>query len=854
MTTGSSEFQPAAAGVDAPADGGGTPSPLATSTTTANASDAVAATENAGGKPYPQERRSKSRRESHRHPRKSGTDGGDEQNHHHQHHHHSGGDGKEDHIENSGELTLPTRGGEETRKSSSSARPNYSKSGSSRRSSRRHQHTKEEGNPNTDVFLPLKDATDGEDAETKPRSRSRTRHKSRSDDNNNSGELKLPSNDGNTSGGDERTRRRSRSGSSRHRRTVGEEDEATPATTMVPLKDKSGGGGDNEDSRRRNRSHTRHRSRSRPPVDNDDGHEADRSGELGDRHSGRRRSRRDSRRRSSPHGTRKRSSSKRRKDSNNKRKSKSRKSKRQRAKDFISSSASLFSRSARSATSREKRRTAPMTAPAPLFGGVPDEYYTDDDTIASNQKQDDKQRTRDAMAPAPKPSCWVQAWQKRWFRVVLALVGIGLAILITYLVMKFTGLGMEDESTDNETQGNNGGKDIQSIPISPSPTPALTEAASLVPTAEVTPLYKYPPPNDAICRAFITGRPSGLIPGDVGFLGPGSITLDFDFNFDVVLSRMTSAQEEKWLEDFQDQIMVSLLPLLVGCLEDSTSNRRLKLDALPSLLRRSEGKSDMTLVQSTTTGHSRELQDSNQSEIRYVIQNAKVIDTVASKSPCPNNPRQNPADDPSCYLVTVIMELSLRGEERIFPVLSLLANILGEFAEVDEDGASGGGGNTLSSTLVEKVGLSTSLFQSLSVVGVQNRDPTNSPSISPSLAPSASPSSMPTPKPSQSPTISPSESPSTTPSTSPTDRPTGRPTPVPTRTPTKSPTDPPSRLPSSSPSRLPSNAPSRLPSVLPSMVPSGAPTKSVPPTKSMVPSSGPTDSLAPSSGPSATPV
>jgi len=294
---------------------------------------------------------------------------------------------------------------------------------------------------------------------------------------------------------------------------------------------------------------------------------------------------------------------------------------------------------------------------------------------------------------------------------------------------------------------------------------------------------------------------------------------NMDISFDVTIRPGGPFRtEEAVFEYFAEKLESVLVPILAGCEDVPTGFHHRNLES----------------------SSQRELYDDALEQIRYVIAGGAVSGTKYNEILCPENTSGQLV---SCFNVIVYFEFLLKGDERVFQVLSLISNILADMTST----SIATSGSDLSSSLVNSLGLPNPPFQKVVVNGVTNNDPTVSPSVSPTQFPTDKPSLAPSLGPTNRPSVSPTVSPSYKPSSSPTGRPSVSPTKGPTRSPTRQPSKSPTETPSADPTGKPSQAPTMAPSVSPSLAPSTVPSLSNAPSVSGAPSGVPSISNAPTS-------
>lgn len=320
--------------------------------------------------------------------------------------------------------------------------------------------------------------------------------------------------------------------------------------------------------------------------------------------------------------------------------------------------------------------------------------------------------------------------------VVICLVVCAVAGVVAWLF-----LGKKDEGTDRSLPTM---APVISTPTTPQPQ------GTAVPTATPTSIFKYriPSYDDCLANRF------GVDVTDQDKMRTSSFVLPFD------VSLQQEEEIDSWLDGFANSVNTKFIPTLLGC--------------------------DTVLSQQGggATGGRRLVRAHRQltTDIRYVIGNADAAGDYAPGQICE-------ADAPvPCYRVNIILDLSLKGDEKTLDLFNLITSVL--------NGLEGG--------LVVFLGLSEN-FVSATVVGFTGTTdaPSSKPSSSPTFVPTQLPSSTPTTsEPSGLPSVAPSaatEAPSNSPTTAqptatPTRSPTRRPTPNPTPNPTPPPTPGPTQL------------------------------------------------------------
>ncbi|CAJ1967126.1 unnamed protein product [Cylindrotheca closterium] len=306
----------------------------------------------------------------------------------------------------------------------------------------------------------------------------------------------------------------------------------------------------------------------------------------------------------------------------------------------------------------------------------------------------------------------------------------------------------------------------------------------------------------------------------------------FQIAFDITV-KDPGMSTDVWVPQFKEGVDNILVPAMVGC---DISRRRLQLggkddleEAQPRLRKMSS-----TLVEQTWEP---DLVDVDvDSAIRYVIANMET-----SIDPSRDVTADCAVTQSGCNNVKVLMQLFLKGEEKGFDIIALIAQILASLAAQDNNDnrrelESGHGQEHHRRLLANILGLDPDIFEAVGYRGIENVDPTTLPSISPSqvpsmvpsivpswvpsIVPSRVPSIAPSNEPTQFPTSGPSGTPSTKPTPGPTERPTSGPSPRPTPAPTLGPTPSPTPGPTSAPEPRPSLAPEPRPSLSPVPAPS----------------------------------
>ncbi|CAJ1965201.1 unnamed protein product [Cylindrotheca closterium] len=378
-------------------------------------------------------------------------------------------------------------------------------------------------------------------------------------------------------------------------------------------------------------------------------------------------------------------------------------------------------------------------------------------------------------------------------------VGVIIAVVTTYMLMK-------GGNTDSKSINSNNGA-----------APLVQVVPTMDPTFSPTgmPTVEYPAPELAVCEALSDGKDvrtttaSDLLPRNM------------DISFDVTVRPGGNFRtEDELFAFFPEKIESVLVPILAGCDDVKGFQRKLNSNyEQGSLLRRELGELE---------------------QIRYVIAGGRVSGTKTNEVECAASTSGQLL---SCFNVVIYFEFYLKGDERVFQVMSLITSMLNELT-TREDVASNG---ILTPSMVKSLGLPNPPFQNVVVRGIQNNDPTVSPSVSPTQFPTDRPSSSPSRAPTGMPSIAPSGAPSSSPSSSPSGKPSMAPTKGPTKAPTPQPTRAPTAKPSAFPTGMPSAIPTAAPSAKPSMVPSTMPSLSSAPSLSSEPSLAPSISNAPTS-------
>ncbi|CAJ1967124.1 unnamed protein product [Cylindrotheca closterium] len=344
----------------------------------------------------------------------------------------------------------------------------------------------------------------------------------------------------------------------------------------------------------------------------------------------------------------------------------------------------------------------------------------------------------------------------------------------------------------------------------PAPTMVVaTEGPSSSPTIDT-----YDPPSIEDCVRIGSGLPV-----------QGQEDLDtspFRMEFDITI-KDPILLTETWVPAFKRGVDQILIPALAGC---PISTTRRGLVAQTAGLRKKQSTTT-TLEQETVTETSLRALQTVDSQIRYVIANA--------------NSQINPARDVSadceikrngCNNVKVVMELFLKGEERGFDVITLIAQVLQSLEELDRN--AGNRQLTLDNETEEQrhhrklfvniFKLNPEIFGDIEFRQTVGLDPTTSPSLSPTQVPSIAPSAKPTMVPSLAPTGVPTKKPSPGPTVPPTPGPTVPPTPGPTEQPTPNPTPGPTEQATPEPTPRPTPGPTREPTPFPTPQPNPDPT------------------------------
>eukprot|EP00526_Cylindrotheca_closterium_P002376 CAMPEP_0113642188 /NCGR_PEP_ID=MMETSP0017_2-20120614/22162_1 /TAXON_ID=2856 /ORGANISM="Cylindrotheca closterium" /LENGTH=947 /DNA_ID=CAMNT_0000553597 /DNA_START=23 /DNA_END=2867 /DNA_ORIENTATION=- /assembly_acc=CAM_ASM_000147 len=364
--------------------------------------------------------------------------------------------------------------------------------------------------------------------------------------------------------------------------------------------------------------------------------------------------------------------------------------------------------------------------------------------------------------------------------------------------------------------------------ISPT-TPSTTASPTSAPVSSLA----YDPPSADECIRIENG---------LFLLGQDELqTKPFQIDFDIAI-KDPSLPPETWVPEFKKGIDEVLIPALAGC---PVTNRRLaQVDKdvhAPSRLRQVPSTGTTSLDQSPQRG----LQEI-ESGIRYVIANAKSSIDPGNDVTADCEIKRN-----GCNNVKVTMELSLKGDERAFDIITLIAQVLQYLQDLEYN----------SNRQLEKdeeqrhqrkllariLGLDPEMFENVSYIAIG--DPSTTAPVGQPTPSTTAPVGQPTPS-----TTAPVGQP--TPSTT---APVGQPTPITTApvgqpltaAPTNSPspgTTPSPTMVAPAPTPLPTKAPT------PGPTPPPAPGLTSPPTPEPTPGPTPQPTLEPTPGPTPEPT
>ncbi|KAL3934130.1 MAG: hypothetical protein SGBAC_010081 [Bacillariaceae sp.] len=347
-------------------------------------------------------------------------------------------------------------------------------------------------------------------------------------------------------------------------------------------------------------------------------------------------------------------------------------------------------------------------------------------------------------------------------------------------------------------------EDIMDVaaPVIESQTPTLhvSQGPSISPTIDT-----YDAPSLEDCIRISSGLP---VQGQENLN-----TSPFRMEFDVTI-KDPNLSTDTWVPSLKKGFDEILIPALAGC--PISTNRRLG----ESEEHHPQSRLRKVMSTSLEEEQQRELQEV-ESPIRYAIANAN-----SNIDPDKDVTEDCEIKRTGCSNVKVVMEIFLKGVERPFDIITLIAQTLRSLQELED-----AGNRRLENDPEQRhhrkllfgiLGLDPAIFDSIGYRGIQGMDPTTSPSVSPSQAPSMVPSIVPSGVPSVSPSNGPSQSLSAGPTETPSMKPTPGPTPPPTPGPTAPPTPPPTPGPTAPPTPPPTPGPTPPPTPGPTPEPTPA--------------------------------